>query len=53
MNVAEKVLDMLRTVIGFALEHVPEEEISKVLTEEAIKRQNAVADAAEVGKFGG
>lgn len=48
----DKILDLVRAVVGFALDHVPHDEVAKVLTEEAVKRQNAIADAAETAKFG-
>jgi hypothetical protein len=47
---AAAVIDLFRSIIGLALEVVPHDELAKVLTEEAVKRQNLAADAAEVAK---
>lgn len=49
----EKLIDLVRFVVGLALELVPEDELQKVLSEEAVKRQNLAADLAERAKFGG
>lgn len=45
-------LDIARKLLGIVLDLVPEEHARELLTEEAVKRQNAVADAAELAKFG-
>jgi len=45
-------LDIARRLLDLVLDLVPHEEASKLLTEAAIKRQNAAADLAEIAKFG-
>ena len=46
-------VDAARHAVAAALDLVPKEAVQQLLTEEAIRRQNAIADAAEVAKFGG
>lgn len=50
MNAA---LDIARKLLDLVLDLVPHEQASQLLTEAAIKRQNAAADLAEAAKFGG
>lgn len=45
------VLDLVRKLLSVILDLVPKDVASQLLTEEAIKRQNAIADAAEAVKF--
>lgn len=40
-----------RKLIELVLDLVSPDEAAQLLTEEAVRRQNAIADAAEVGKF--
>lgn len=47
------VVNLARTLIGIVLDLLPKDAVERLLTEEAIKRQNAIADAAEAAKFGG
>lgn len=47
------LLDLARKLLGLVLDIVPKETAMQLLTEEAIRRQNAIADAAEAAKFGG
>lgn len=46
LAVARKLLDLV-------LDLVPHDEAAKLLTDAAIRRQNAAADVAEATKFGG
>ena len=45
--------DAARTLVGIGLAFVPVEDLRQYLDEEARKRAEAVADAAEALKFGG
>jgi len=47
-----EALEIARKVLDTVLDALPKEEASKLLTEQAIKRQNAAADLAEIAKFG-
>lgn len=44
-------LDLVRKLIAIVLDLVPPDVASQLLTDEAVKRQNAIADAAEAVKF--
>lgn len=44
-------LDIVRKLVSLILDLVPKEVAQHVLTEEAVRRQNAIADAAELAKF--
>lgn len=46
------VIDLVRKLVGLILDLVPKDVAQQLLTEEAIRRQNAIADAAEYAKFG-
>ncbi|MCW5834508.1 MAG: hypothetical protein KIS78_19055 [Labilithrix sp.] len=50
---AGRPVDAARHALDAALALVPHEAAAKLLSEQAIARQNAIADAAELGKFGG
>jgi hypothetical protein len=57
MNVGQ-ALDAVGRAVGLALDlaemfGVPPERVAELLTEEAVRRQNAIADVAEAAKFGG
>lgn len=45
-------LDIVAKLLGLVLDIVPHTVAQELLTKEAIKRQNAIADMAEVAKFG-
>lgn len=45
-------LDIVVKLLGLILDLVPHTVAQELLTKEAIKRQNAIADAAEAAKFG-
>lgn len=46
-------IDIARKLIGLLLDLVPHTVAQQLLTDEAVRRANATADAAEVIKFGG
>lgn len=46
------VVDLVRKLLALVLDLVPKDVASQLLTEEAIRRQNAIADGAEAVKFG-
>ncbi len=46
------ILNFVRKLLGLVLDVVPVEVASQLLTEEAVRRSNAIADAAELAKFG-
>lgn len=46
------VVDLVRKLVGLILDLVPKDVAQQLLTEEAIRRQNAIADGAELVKFG-
>lgn len=46
------VIDIARKLIGLVLDIVPKEVADQLLTDEAVRRQNALADGAEFAKFG-
>lgn len=46
-------IDVVRKLIGLILDLVPHTIAEKLLTEEAVRRANAIADTAEAAKFGG
>ena len=48
-----QILDLFRSVVAFVLPFIPHDELAKVLSDEAVKRQNAIANTAEAAKFGG
>lgn len=52
INAIPAAIDVVRKLVSAILDLVPEEQAAQMLTEEAVKRQNAVADAAELAKFG-
>lgn len=45
------VLSLVRQLLAIVLSLVPREVAERLLTEEAVKRQNAIADAREQMKF--
>lgn len=45
-------LDIVSKLLGLVLDLVPHTVAQELLTREAVKRQNAIADAAEQLKFG-
>lgn len=45
-------INVVRKLVGLILDIVPKDVAQQLLTEEAIRRQNAIADGAEVAKFG-
>ena len=47
-----KLLDLARSLLGLVLDLVPPPVARQMLDEEAVRRANAVADAAETAKFG-
>ena len=47
-----KAFEVARALVGLLLDLLPKQAVEQLLTEEAIKRQNAIADAAEAAKFG-
>jgi hypothetical protein len=46
------VIDLVRKLISLVLDLVPKDVATQLLTEEAVRRQNAIANAAEAVKFG-
>lgn len=46
-------LDIVRKLVALILEFVPHEVAAQMLTDEAVRRQNAIADAAEGVKWPG
>jgi hypothetical protein len=46
-------IDIARKLVGVVLDLVGKTVAEELLTDEAIKRQNAIADAVEKEKFGG
>lgn len=46
------VIDIVRKLLGLILDLVPHTVASQLLTDEAVRRQNAIADAVEAAKFG-
>ncbi len=52
MNVADTLLSVLRTVLDALLVHVPADIVQGELDAAAVRRANAIADAAEAVKFG-
>lgn len=48
----ESVIDLARKLLALVLDLVPHEVANQLLTDEAVRRQNAIADAAEAAKFG-
>lgn len=47
------VIDIVRVLVKAILELVPVDVAQQLLTDEAVRRANAIADAGEVAKFGG
>jgi len=47
-----QILDLARGILGLLLDVLPVTMLRQLLDEEAIKRQNAIADVAEAAKFG-
>lgn len=47
------VIDVVRKLIGLILDLVPHDVAKQLLTDEAVRRANAIADTAEAAKFGG
>ncbi len=45
------IIDIARKLIGLILDIVPKEVAEQLLTDEAVRRQNAIADGAEWAKF--
>lgn len=45
-------IDTARRLIDVVLDLVPKEVATQLLTDAAVRRGNAIADAAEVAKFG-
>lgn len=45
-------IDVVRKLLGLILDLVPHEIAKELLSQEAIRRSNAVADLAEAEKFG-
>ncbi len=48
---AGTIIDIARKLIALVLDIVPKEVADQLLTDEAVKRQNAIADGAEWAKF--
>lgn len=46
-------IDAAREAVEAALDLVPKEVVEQLLTDAAVRRQNAIADLAERQKFGG
>lgn len=46
------LIEMVRKLLALVLEYVPHDLAQQLLTEEAVKRQNAIADTLEGAKFG-
>jgi hypothetical protein len=46
-------IDLARKLIGLILDLVPHTVAQQLLTDEAVRRANTTADAAELIKFGG
>lgn len=46
-----EALDIARRLIALVLELVPKDVAEELLSEQAVRRQNAIADAAELAKF--
>jgi hypothetical protein len=46
------VIELVRQLIAIVLSLVPKEVAEQLLTDEAVKRANAIADGAELAKFG-
>jgi hypothetical protein len=47
-----EVLAIVRSLLDIVLSLVPSNQAASLLNEQAVKRQNAVADAAAMAKFG-
>lgn len=47
------VIEVVRALLDIVLSLVPHEVANQLLTDAAVKRQNAIANAAEAEKFGG
>lgn len=47
-----EVLGIVRALLDIVLSLVPSNQAASLLNEQAVKRQNAVADAAALAKFG-
>ncbi len=47
-----EVINFIAKLLDMVLDHVPVDVARKLLDEAAIRRANAIADAAEVAKFG-
>jgi hypothetical protein len=47
------ILDVVRKLVSLILDLVPHEVASQLLSDEAIRRANAIADLAEAQKFPG
>lgn len=47
-----QALDFARGVLSLLLDVLPVSMLRQLLDEEAVRRQNAIADAAEKAKFG-
>lgn len=45
-------LDAARKLLGVVLDFVPHDVAAQMLTDEAVRRGNAIANAAEAAKFG-
>ncbi len=50
--IPETILAVVRTLLDLILELVPHDVANQMLSDAAVKRQNAVADEAELLKFG-
>lgn len=46
------ILNVVRRLVALILDIVPHDVASQLLTDEAVRRQNAIADGAELTKFG-
>lgn len=47
-----QALDLARGILALLLDLLPASMLRQLLDEEAIRRQNAIANAAEAAKFG-
>ena len=47
-----KPIEAVRYAVDAALDLVPVDDLRQMLTDEAVRRQNAIADIAEEAKFG-
>ncbi len=46
------VVDLVRKLLSLILDLVPHQVASQLLSDEAVRRANAIANAAELTKFG-